>query len=425
MDIPPALITQFIGITQAAESHARQLLTDSRLDLDAAISSFFAIQEAGGLPAPSAEPNAPPSAAAAPPSPPPPEDDVRAPIPGTIDQLLTNAPRRSQAVRDPFVHGNSGDPPPNVLSSLFRAPEHLIFHGDLDAAMATGRDAERWILVAIHNADEFACHVLNRDVWSDGRIQELLTGAYVFWQRNAKADDARRYRQFYPYASEPHVAILDPRSGERVVVFEGTDAFTQRGMLAAMTEFVATNSLKDAAAPARAGTGGNRPPVDSFGMSEDDQLAAAIAASMEGVEQPPPAKEAPKEPVPPMSNGGPAAATTAKPMEKMEKPQPQDHKPKQETKRARAPVPTEPPAGSPGVTELMIRLPNGGRLQRRFQETDTLAGVAAFVDANAEGLPGEDYDLVTPFPRKVFSDLGLTLADAGISGRAVVMVHLR
>lgn len=410
MEVPPQLISQFVGITQAAESHARQLLKDSRLDLDAAISSFFAIQEAGGIPdgAPSSPPAASasaslPSASASTPAPvplapPPASDEVRAPIPATVDQLLARPTRRSQHVRDPFVHGDRGGSASNPLSALFRPPEHLVFPGDLDAAMSFGREAGKWLLVAVHNADEFACHVLNRDVWSDASVQQCLESSYVFWQRNTRADDAARYRQFYPYSSEPHVAIVDPRSGERVVVFEGGDAFSQKGMQAALTEFARTNSLADGAPPTAASA---RAVAGDRGLSEEEQLAAAIAASMEGVERTHEVEAA----------GASDDDEDARP------------KAKAETKRAR--VPDEPEAGAEGVAELLIRLPDGQRLQRRFRETDSLAGIAAFVDANAEGIGGGEYDFVTPFPRKVLTDRGMTLAEAGLSRKAVIMVHLR
>lgn len=94
-----------------------------------------------------------------------------------------------------------------------------------------------------------------------------------------------------------------------------------------------------------------------------------------------------------------------------------------EAKRAR--VPAEPAAGEKGVAELVIRFPDGKRVRRRFRESDTLAGVADFVEASAEGGEEAEYDFVTPFPRKVLRDRSVSLAEAGLVPKAVLVVHLR
>lgn len=91
-----------------------------------------------------------------------------------------------------------------------------------------------------------------------------------------------------------------------------------------------------------------------------------------------------------------------------------------EAKRAR--VPAEPDAGE-GVAELVIRFPDGARVRRRFRESDTLEGVADFVEATADLDAG--YDFVTPFPRKVLADRKVSLAEAGLVPKAVLVVHLR
>ncbi|KAI8477049.1 MAG: ubiquitin fusion degradation protein UFD1-domain-containing protein [Monoraphidium minutum] len=71
------------------------------------------------------------------------------------------------------------------------------------------------------------------------------------------------------------------------------------------------------------------------------------------------------------------------------------------TAEKEAALPPEPPPASPHAA-LAFRLPDGGRLQRRFAPADALAALFDFVDSQGGGglWPGE-YRLVSAFPRRV------------------------
>jgi FAS-associated factor 2 len=82
----------------------------------------------------------------------------------------------------------------------------------------------------------------------------------------------------------------------------------------------------------------------------------------------------------------------------------------------------EPDAGTPGVCKVAVRLPDGSRKERRFLSADTVRDIYNFVDT-LEGL-GENYSLVSNFPRRVFSrvqDGATTLADGGLHPQAMLM----
>ena len=61
----------------------------------------------------------------------------------------------------------------------------------------------------------------------------------------------------------------------------------------------------------------------------------------------------------------------------------------------------EPAAGHPDATRLVIRLPDGRRLDRRFDKSDPLRAALDLVAS--EDPEGGDVDLVSNFPRKVFT----------------------
>jgi len=88
--------------------------------------------------------------------------------------------------------------------------------------------------------------------------------------------------------------------------------------------------------------------------------------------------------------------------------------------RLRASLSPEPEAGD-GVSNLVIRLTDGSRLQRRFKKTETLKVVCDYVECNQEY--DGDFDLVTNFPRKVFSERNLSLEEAGLYPHASLFVQ--
>ena len=83
----------------------------------------------------------------------------------------------------------------------------------------------------------------------------------------------------------------------------------------------------------------------------------------------------------------------------------------------------EPAPGTPGVAMVAVRFPDGGRRQRRFMAKDTVQRVYDFCDA--EGMPFGKYTLVCSYPKKELGEdsLMLTLEDAGLSPKAMLMVR--
>eukprot|EP01136_Pigoraptor_vietnamica_P025925 Opistho-1_new@80356 len=64
------------------------------------------------------------------------------------------------------------------------------------------------------------------------------------------------------------------------------------------------------------------------------------------------------------------------------------------------------------AARILVKLPNGARLDRRFPKTATVQDVYDYVDGNEIGL--DKFILVTNYPRTVLQDMGRTLEAAGI-----------
>lgn len=507
MDIPSDLLAEFVGVTNASETLATQLLRDSGLNLESAITSFFAIQDAGGLP----QPSSPPSDTAAENGEAHdahlarvlaetelPEQPVRAPLPQIVDTLLPSMPHplaagRQQPPLDAFTQSD-GTPHGDGLAHLFRRPTHLDFSGSFEHAMTAGQRRQKWILINMQRADVFACHIMNRDVWADPDIEALVQEHFVFWQRDEATSDGSRYKQFYRYGEPPHVAIIDPRSGERLRTWGGDGApIDAKVIRAALADFVRRNSLEseDIIPSDSAST---RPPEqrsaaaasDAVSSAEDDgdveitddaALAAAIAASMEtpGRKAATVSGEGPSEgsdeSVPNGATGPDAmdfgderaasrllsatdptlnrnrslraeqdnefeeslAMDRAKELSAKAEADRADREAKEaaheeekaaesrELKRRR--VPDVPPKNcSEAVSELVIRLPSGGRLQRRFLSSSTIGNVYDYVESEAEQLSGGVFELMQPYPRKSFTDRTVALSE--LAPKVALVVHL-
>jgi len=95
--------------------------------------------------------------------------------------------------------------------------------------------------------------------------------------------------------------------------------------------------------------------------------------------------------------------------------------------RLLAQLPQQPSADDKNVSQLVIRLPDGSRLTRRFSTHNNLQNVVDFVnsDARVPWVEPGSFDLVTHFPRRVFSDPQITLAEAGLFPHASLFVEER
>jgi hypothetical protein len=79
------------------------------------------------------------------------------------------------------------------LSDMFAPPNHLIHKaGGFQGARSMAKDSKRWLLVNIQRDAEFASHALNRDVWRDELVENLIREGFIFWQQ------ARSFRLSVP-----------------------------------------------------------------------------------------------------------------------------------------------------------------------------------------------------------------------------------
>lgn len=109
------------------------------------------------------------------------------------------------------------------LKALFRPPVDLITRADWDSLLAQGQSKQRWLLINVQDAAEFASQVLNRDVWSNETLKALIRANFLFWQVYQDGADGRRVTGYYNLADFPAVFLVDPRTGEMVQSLQARD----------------------------------------------------------------------------------------------------------------------------------------------------------------------------------------------------------
>lgn len=212
---------------------------------------------------------------------------------GMIDPFRNFAQERQGGRAPALALTSTGSKPASVrqheakLSALFKPPDDLIYVGPMndmsfDAALAHALKEHKWLLINIQQGDEFSSHQLNRDVWNEIHIHELVRKHFIFCQPNHNTTSGIRYRNLYQPPSIPTIAIIDPITKQRM-----WDAHEEGGRELRVDKKLIKHiekTLKEFAARTDLSTA----PVSSVGASasvtspttDDQLLAAAIKVSI-------------------------------------------------------------------------------------------------------------------------------------------------
>ncbi|XP_058615210.1 UBX domain-containing protein 7 isoform X2 [Onychostoma macrolepis] len=265
------LIQQFTAITGATESIGKHMLEACNNNLEMAVTMFL---DGGGI---AEEPSTSASSAGASSSRHPPvEDDVRAPIPQKQDILVEPEPLFGVRQEQELRNGSAMDKKLSTLADLFRPPIELMHKGSFETAKDSGQLENKWLMINIQNVQDFACQCLNRDVWSNDAVKNLIREHFIFWQVYHDSEEGQRYIQFYKLNKFPYISILDPRTGQKMVEWNQLDVTS---FLDQVTGFLSEHGQLDGQS--------SQPPAKRarseslIDASEDSQLEAAIRASLQ------------------------------------------------------------------------------------------------------------------------------------------------
>jgi len=274
-----------------------------------------------------------------------------------------------------------------AINQLFAAPsynEPRSFHETLQKAKLEGK----WLLVNVQQAEVFASHMLNRDVWSDETIKEIIDGSFLFWQRDDKSTEGEQFCQYYKCGHQlPHICVIDPRTGRNVKMWEGRKWSESHAAAEYLFGF-----------------------LDRFSMSRSPPAGSPAAT---------PAASPNLEPQAP-----PASGTDAKMELTGLDEAPGSGFTEPEAPQELAPALPEEPSDAVEHVKVSLKLPSGTRVTRRFLPGDTLEQMFVVAAALAEQ-PMRLVDLATQFPKRSLRDveggLSTLVKDAQVAGNMILV----
>ncbi|KAL6453365.1 UBX5 UBX domain-containing protein 5 [Candida maltosa Xu316] len=245
------------------------------------------------------------------------------------------------------------------LANLFRPPFDIIQNLSLDQAKQEGRANNKWILINIQDSSEFQCQVMNRDFWSNERVKQIVKENFIFLQYQADSMSGQTYVNFYHADNYPHLAILDPLTGERVYKWSEGEVPVVKDWIDDVYKFLDSFSLNPTS---------NNPlihhetKIDPTSLSEEQQIELAMKQSIIDNNQPGTTIDDAIVIDSDENTEEPELFTTT-PLESESTPAPKN------TFEAISPVNHPEPTEQP-TTRIQIRFPNGKRLVRKLKMDD-------------------------------------------------------
>jgi UBX domain-containing protein 7 len=323
----------------------------------------------------------------------------------------------------------------NMLAKLFQPPWNLMYKGTWESAREEGREEKKWLLVNIQNGSVFACQVLNRDLWKNPSVAETVQENFLFLQYSHEDIRAEQYIQYYFQHSEnpdlyPHIAIVDPRTGEQVKVWS-RETPNPQDFLMQLHEFLDRYSLNNNVRnPVARRKPEPKKEKEVHAMTEEEMMEAALQASLatQQDEQHLSKLIDPDELTRSIGDlpGNGNIRTTGRvrydePMDTSE-----DTLPTTST-AATSPFASIPssrphvePAVGPNVTRIQFRHP-AGRVIRRFELSDPVSRIYEWLKAEPlDGKAGSDFELVS-MGKNLLDSAGTTIEQAGLKNGTVMI----
>ncbi|CAJ0549759.1 Ff.00g033720.m01.CDS01 [Fusarium sp. VM40] len=332
-------------------------------------------------------------------------------------QIWADPERRSTQPAENGAHARR-------LEDLFRPPYDLMARMSWDEARTLGKEDKKWIMVNLQDMNDFNCQALNRDIWKDQDVKDLVAENFIFLQYDKQFPDAEEFVNFYfPNQTHenpdnyPHVSIIDPRTGEQVKVWTGRPFPSAQDFHAELAEFLDRYSLAaNSKNPVAKSTARKPQRVDVERMTEDEMLEMALKNSLEGAS----------------GSGGSSTSNLHDPDALTKTPAPEETG---KGKEPEAPVEqspwaqisssnphTEPEADPTTTTRIQFRHPTG-RVIRRFNLDDQVRRIYEWLKAEPlEGKEGIEFELKKmPAGQDLIESMDATIVDTGLKQGTVMI----
>jgi len=301
-----------------------------------------------------------------------------------------------------------------------------------DAARDQGKDDEKWLLVNIQDLAVFDCHILNRDHFKNKDLKEIIRANFIFMQYNKDDAGASQYVQFYFRAHDsqsayPHIAIVDPRTGEQMKVWSGAPFPDAESFKQQLLDFLSRYSLKVDVRNPVATRKAERPKVfDVDRMTEEEMLEMALQNSLANNGDPGPRDSDPDLLTKPDSldkGKQKAVGEAADAMDLEASASNGTPAPPSAFARISSTNPHTEPENGPDTTRIQFRY-SGGRVIRKFLLSDPVRRLYEWIKAAPfEGKEGVEFELKA-MGQDLTEVLDKSIAEAGLKQGTVMVEFL-
>lgn len=325
------------------------------------------------------------------------------------------------------------------LAELFRPPFELISRMSWDDARDEGKEREKWILVNIQDPSIFDCQALNRDIWKHEGIKETVKENFIFMQYSKDDPAGQQYMQYYfqhhddPNAY-PHIAIVDPRTGEQVKVWSGPPSPKAMDFLMQLHEFLDRYSLDPAHKNPVARRKAEKPAaLDVHRLSEEQALELALQASLGNGQATPPKHEDPDDLTKSFTADKGKGKATEEDLMKLDDDEgdtEEFHDAEDDVASAFAGIasdkPHTEPANDPQSTTRIQFKHSGGRVVRRFGLDEPVRRIYEWLKAEPiDGKAGVPFELKKAMGgNDLLEELDMSIGDAGLKNATVMVEYI-
>jgi UBX domain-containing protein 7 len=327
----------------------------------------------------------------------------------------------------------------SLLAEMYRPPFELICRLPWDLARQEGREKEKWMIVNVQDPSVFDCQILNRDIWKDPQIKETVREHFLFMQYNKDDRRGREYIQYYFQSHDnqdayPHIAIVDPRTGEQVKVWSGPPVPKPMEFLMQLHEFLDRYSLKaNAKNPVAVRKPVKPKSIDVDRMTEEEMLEMALQNSMTSGILPSGPRDDDPDALTRVSGNidkgkGRAQEGGSQQYEEdlmdMEPVDTNGHGPISPFMQIPSTKPHVEPAANPTTTTRIQFRHSGGRVIRRFALSDHVMRIYEWLKAEPlEGKAGVEFELVC-MGKNLIEVLHSSIEQAGLKNQTVMVEFL-
>ncbi|KAL5412177.1 hypothetical protein PMIN04_009963 [Paraphaeosphaeria minitans] len=311
----------------------------------------------------------------------------------------------------------------NMLAELFRPPFEIMFQQPWERARDLGKEESKWIIVNVQDPAIFDCQRLNRDIWKNDDIKDTVRENFIFIQYAKDDPRGQEYMNYYFQNREsadayPHIAIVDPRTGEQVKVWSGPPIPEAVDFHAQLHEFLDRYSLNLNVKNPVATRKPEKSKKDVGRMTEEEMLEMALQNSLGNHEQGP-------------KDEDPDALTKADAANKGKAKAEQPAEAAEEITNGNSPFAqissdsphTEPTSTDATVTaRIQFRGGPGRPIVRRFNLSDPVRRIYEWIKSGHpwEGKEGADFDL-SFMGKNLLDVLDSSIQEAGLKGASVMV----